>query len=89
MVVLLWILRVIVGLIVVRAVLRMFTSPVPVARRSTPVQPRERLGGALVRDPQCGTYIPQTKAIALTRGDSTAFFCSTDCRDAWAAAHRS
>jgi uncharacterized protein len=87
--VLLWLLRGIVILFVVRMVLRMFTPPKPMPRRPAPSKPQEVSGGTLVRDPQCGTYIPETKAIVVGRGESVTFFCSTTCRDAWAAAHRS
>ena len=49
----------------------------------------ERAGGALVRDPQCGTYIPESRALVLGRGPDALHFCSTTCRDAWTAAHGS
>jgi hypothetical protein len=38
--------------------------------------PRSGQGGRLVKDPICGTYVPQ--ATALSAGD--AFFCSEECR---------
>ena len=86
----LWIVRIVVVLLVVRMVVRMFTAQATARRQAPgPRRPAERLGGTLVRDPNCGTYIPQTTAIAITSGESTAFFCSTRCRDAWAASHRS
>ena len=90
MTLLLWIVRIVVILLVVRLVLRLISAQLPARRAATrPSRQVERQGGTLVRDPQCGTYIPQTKAIAVSAGGSTAFFCSTGCRDAWAASHRS
>lgn len=34
----------------------------------------------LVEDPVCHTYIPRQGAEALTVGQSTHYFCSTECR---------
>jgi uncharacterized protein len=45
----------------------------------------ERSGGTLVRDPQCGTYVPENRAIQVIAGDKTLYFCSTTCRDAYQA----
>jgi len=52
-------------------------------------QPLERAGGTLVRDPQCGTYLPQARAIRAGAGSDTQYFCSAECRDAYRAAHSS
>ncbi len=46
-------------------------------------RPPERIGGTLVQDPQCGTYLPRERAIAVTSGGSTQYFCSDTCRDEW------
>ena len=48
---------------------------------------RERVGGALVRDPQCGTFVPESRSVTLGSGAKALHFCSTTCRDAWVAAH--
>lgn len=45
---------------------------------------QERIGGELVRDPNCGTYIPKARALVVGSGDATLYFCSTECRDAYA-----
>ena len=85
MVILLWIIRAIIILIVLRFVLRLlFPQPVKVRKRRT-VQgnPVERVGGELVRDPHCGTYIPKARAIAVGSGPEMKYFCSTTCRDAF------
>lgn len=85
--VLLWIVRLLVVLLVlrlivifVRSVLQGAAPSPPRARgRSTP----ERLGGKLVQDPECGTYVAEERAIRHGRGDRTQFFCSEACRDRW------
>jgi len=55
--------------------------------RTAPRGPSERAGGALVRDPQCGTYVPQARALRLGSGPDVHYFCSDGCRAAYAAAH--
>lgn len=37
----------------------------------------------MVRDPQCGTFIPRDTALALPAGDGTRYFCCEACREAW------
>ena len=44
--------------------------------------------GTLVRDPVCGTYLPQSRALTVGNGESTIYFCSAECRDAYTAASR-
>jgi hypothetical protein len=39
----------------------------------------ERRGGRLVRDPHCGTYVPESSALK----SGSEHFCSAACRDAW------
>jgi hypothetical protein len=51
-----------------------------------PPQP-ERVGGQLVRDPQCGTYVPESRAIKVTVGATIRHFCSDKCRQEYTAAH--
>ena len=85
---LLWIVRVLVLLVVVRLIVRgvyYAIGPRQVAKPSSRVP--ERAGGALVRDPQCGTYVPESRALVLGRGPGALHFCSATCRDAWTSAH--
>lgn len=42
----------------------------------------------LVRDPQCGTYVAETSAIAARHGGEVLHFCSEKCRDEFLAAPR-
>ena len=82
-VVLLWILRILILLLVLRFVLRLVFGSGTVVKRgpARPASAPERLGGELVRDPQCGTYVPKARAIAVGSGPETKYFCSTTCRD--------
>ena len=87
---LLWAFRVLIILLIVRMVVRLLfpaRGRSPKAERSARVS--ERAGGALVRDPECGTYVSEAKAVAARDTDGkAAFFCSDRCRDAWMSAHR-
>lgn len=42
-------------------------------------------GGRMVRDPVCGTFVVQSRALTADRGGQTAWFCSEDCRRRWQA----
>jgi YHS domain-containing protein len=44
---------------------------------------REELGGEMVQDPICNTYIPRSRAIEKTIGGQTVYFCSQPCVDAF------
>ena len=80
-----WIFRILLILLVIRYVLRLLFPPrrKPVAANRRPL---ERLGGELVRDPNCGTYVAKEKAIAAGSSADPMYFCSAACRDAYAAA---
>jgi uncharacterized protein len=43
--------------------------------------PPSPAGGHLVRDPVCGTYIPEPSPYQKTVGGQVLSFCSSDCRD--------
>lgn len=45
-------------------------------------------GEDMVRDPQCGTYIPRGDALEKTVGGQRHYFCSTRCRDEFIAKNR-
>ena len=73
-------LRVILLILIIRAVLMLVRG----------IQEGARTGGPpaagrvqLMRDPVCGVYIAPDKAITATRGAGTAYFCSEQCRQAW------
>jgi len=46
---------------------------------------RPTRGGAMVRDPVCGTFVLPERAISVTVGRQQVFFCSPACRDAYRA----
>ena len=92
MALLVWLLRVLLITMIIRVVFGFFSQLA--APRSRPAsgprpapRPKERAGGTLVRDPQCGTYIPETRALSAGSGTNIQYFCSEDCRRAYLAAH--
>lgn len=72
-------------ILVARAFWRVVDGVIEAARGS---QPGHRHGNAaavkLVRDPVCGTYVPPRPALSLTAAGSTHYFCSEECRTAFA-----
>lgn len=83
-----WIFRILLILFVIRIVLRFFSglagrasAPRPAQK---PKQPGTIEGGQLVRDPNCGTYVAVGRALREGAGDNAVYFCSEDCRHAWA-----
>ena len=85
--VLLWIARLLVVLLILRFAV-IFIRSVMQGASSPAARPRgrtapERLGGKLVQDPECGTYVAEERAIRHGRGDRTQYFCSEACRDRW------
>lgn len=96
MTLLLWIARILILLLIIRFVVTMVRQAMQSARSKGAPQQRgrsgrqpERIGGTLVQDPHCGTYLPQDRAIMVVSGDSATYFCSTKCRDEFAARSRS
>ncbi len=84
-----WLADALVLFLIVRFVMRLFSASRRQAQWPKASAPKpERSGGTLVRDPQCGTYIPETRAIRTGSGPDAVYFCSATCRDAYAAAHR-
>ena len=85
---LLWFVRLIVLLVVVRLIVRGMYSLIGQRHAPRPTsRVPERAGGTLVRDPHCGTYVPESNALVVGRGAEALHFCSATCRDAWMAAH--
>ena len=42
---------------------------------------REAIREEMIRDPECGTYVPRNDAIKTQAEGKTCYFCSTECRD--------
>ena len=94
--ILLWIVRILAILLLIRMILRaVFNARRPATRTQGAPGPggrsrgQERIGGELVRDPNCGTYVPKARAVVAGSGDAAQYFCSTECRDAYANAQHS
>jgi YHS domain-containing protein len=74
-----WILRVLIVILIVRAIWRLVGGIIAgmnqgrVGRAAEPVQ--------LVRDPTCGTYVVPARALPLAAGGTTHYFCSDHCRE--------
>jgi uncharacterized protein len=85
---LVWAFRILIIMFIMRLVLRaIFPRRTGRAARKPSARVAERAGGALVRDPQCGTYIPQAGAVSAGGTAGAVFFCSDRCRDAWLTAN--
>lgn len=41
----------------------------------------EAKGEEMVLDPVCGSYVPESSALSMSRNGETAHFCSDECRD--------
>jgi len=83
-----WIIRIILVLIVIRLLMRFFAGLREGLTGKGPATgkvPGPRVGGRLVRDPHCGTHVPESSALRLGTGDTAVYFCSETCRDRWAA----
>ena len=84
----LWLLRILVLILIVRLIIRGVSALTAGAgiRRGSARMP-ERAGGTLVRDPHCGTFIPERRALVIGAGADALHFCSAECREAWLATH--
>ena len=83
-----WIIRLLILLMIIRFVMSLFAgarSRRPAGPPPSPKRPAERIGGTLVRDPHCGTYLPQDRAMMVVSSGTPQYFCSTKCRDEWQA----
>ena len=47
---------------------------------------REQVGGEMVRDPVCGTYVPKDRAVSQSRDGEHHYYCSRECAEEHAAA---
>lgn len=65
------------------AVLRIFRGT-SVLNQPPPAE-KSRDGEQMVKDPQCGTYLPRSDALSAKVAGQEVFFCSEACRDAYRA----
>ena len=77
-------------LLVARAVWRLLSGVVEGSMAAGPrgSAPPER-GARMVRDPICGTFVVQSRALSADSRGQTAWFCSDDCRRKWQIGRRS
>lgn len=57
------------------------------AQGASPAAPGSRPSDSpvkMAKDPVCGTFVVPGKALSATAGGDTVWFCSTECRDAYA-----
>jgi YHS domain-containing protein len=70
-------------MLVVRAAWRLLGGILEGASRGNSRVPER--GSRMVRDPVCGTFVVQSRALTATARGETAWFCSEDCRGRWTA----
>jgi YHS domain-containing protein len=88
--ILIWVIRILGLLLLLRLALRLLfghrgVAAPGAARGGRASRPDVKQGGELVRDPHCGTFVPKARAIAVSAGRETHYFCSVACRDAYRA----
>lgn len=71
-------------LIVVARLFWRFVDGLIAGVRGLPPQGRSAPAVKLVRDPVCGTYVPARPALSADSGGATHYFCSEECRKAFA-----
>ena len=67
--------------LVLRSLVRLLRG---VSEGMRPPAPKPPAAVPLVRDPVCGTYVVPTNALSAGTGSQMKFFCSENCRRAYA-----
>ena len=67
----------------VRFVMRLARGVAAGMSGGQPPRASGRAAVKMVADPVCGTYVIPGKALQLTRGRETHYFCSEACREKW------
>jgi YHS domain-containing protein len=70
------------ALMALRAVMR-FVAGLMIGVSDGRAQPPRQVGGHMVKDPVCGTYVVEGRALTAVRGGRTEWFCSPECQHAW------
>ena len=81
---LLLLLRTVLIVLLVQAVWRLVGGIVEGSAGAASRLPRERPPVPLERDPICGTYVVRSRAVTLAGRDGVKYFCSEQCRRAYA-----
>ena len=76
-----WLIRLFVVMVLVRLAWRFFSG-------AFEARPKQRnasspSGVRLVRDPVCGTFVDQSRALSVEGGQGMHYFCSEECRAAF------
>ena len=74
-----WAIRIIILILIVRALWRFLSGVVEGAQRGR----RPASSVPLVRDPICGTYVVPERALSVSGADGVHYFCSERCRRAY------
>ena len=69
--------------LVLRSIYRFLEGVVDGAMGSRPRGAGRPAGGHMVKDPVCGTYVVEGRALRAARGHETAWFCSPECQQRW------
>lgn len=85
-----WILRLLLFMLLITVVLRsayrFLYGVIEGAGMESPRVSRRRrtqVTGHMVKDPVCGTYVVQGRALTAVRAGETAWFCSAECQRVW------
>jgi YHS domain-containing protein len=84
-----WILRIflffLLATILLRSAYRFFQGVIEGAGGGGRVSGRRgsQVTGRMVKDPVCGTYVVEGRALTAVRGGRTAWFCSPECQRMW------
>jgi len=69
--------------LVLRSIYRFLEGVVDGAMGPGPRGTGRPAGGHMVKDPVCGTYVVEGRALRAARGRETASFCSPECQQRW------
>lgn len=81
-----WLIRILLLLLLVLFLVRAAWRLIEGIIEGASGHPRSRVpqrGARMVRDPICGTYVVQSRALTAGDGQEVAYFCSDKCRDTW------
>ena len=78
-----WILRILIAVLLIRAVWGFIAGVIRGASAPRHQGPREKRGISLVRDPVCGTFVEPSRALQAREGATVHYFCSEDCRQSF------
>ncbi len=71
------------ALMAVRSVMRFLAGIAAGVNPEQTRRPPQQVMGHMVKDPVCGTYVVEGRALTAARGGQQAWFCSPRCQAAW------